>query len=89
MFPDSKIAQSFSCGAAYLACFGIYLYFQEIIIEIVRFWDSEVNKITERYFNTEFLGCATAADMLLHFKSGMGELNHSCLVQVSVDGPWS
>ena len=34
MFPDSQIAQSFSCGAtkcAYLACFGIYPYFHELL----------------------------------------------------------
>ena len=35
VFPDSQIAQSFSCGAtkcAYLACFGIYPYFHELLI---------------------------------------------------------
>ena len=36
MFPDNKIAQLFSCGATkcvYLAGFGIYLYFQEILTD--------------------------------------------------------
>ena len=36
MFPDSQIAQSFLCVAtkcAYLACFGIYPYFHELLIE--------------------------------------------------------
>ena len=39
MFPDSQIAQSFLCGAtkwAYLACFGIYPYFHELLIEKIR-----------------------------------------------------
>ena len=39
MFPDSEIAQSFSCGAtkrAYLVCFGIYPYFHELLIEKIR-----------------------------------------------------
>ena len=101
MFPDSQTALSFSCGAikcAYLACFGMYPYFHELLIEkiravkyytlsfdkswnqinrkkqmdmIVKFWDSKSNKVTERYFNPEFIGHATAADMLIHFKSGM------------------
>ena len=98
MFPDGQIAQSFSCRAtkcAYLACFGIYSYFHELLIKkihavkyyslsfdeslnqiyqkkqmdmIVRFWDSKSKKVTERSFNSDFMGYATAADMLTHFK---------------------
>ena len=36
MFPDSQVAQSFSCGAtkcAYVACFSIYPYFHELLME--------------------------------------------------------
>ena len=36
MFPNSQIAQSFSCEATkcvYLVCFGIYPYFHELLIE--------------------------------------------------------
>ena len=36
MFPDTQIAQSFSCGATkcpYLACFGIYPCFHVLLIE--------------------------------------------------------
>lgn len=54
---------------------------------IVRFWDSDVNKVTDRYFTSEFLGHATAADLLMHFKNGTSSLNPSCLVQLSMDGP--
>ena len=109
--------QSFSCGATkrvYLACFGIYPYFHELLIEkiravkyytlsfdenlnridqkkqmhmIVRFWDSESKSVTERYFNSEFISYATAADMLTHLKNGMALLNPSSLVQIFIDGP--
>ena len=54
---------------------------------IVRFWDSESNKVTKRYFNSEFMGHATAADMLTHSKNGVALLNPSSLVQISMDGP--
>ena len=107
VFPDSQIAQSFSCGArkcAYLACFGIYPYFHEPLIEkicavkyytlsfheslnqinqkkqmdmILRFWDNKSNKVAERYLNSEFIGHATIADMLTHFKNGKALLNSS------------
>ena len=79
---------------AYLACFSIYPYFHELLIEkicavkyytlsfdeslnqinqkkqidmIVRFLDSKSNKVSERYFNSEFMGHATTADKLNHF----------------------
>ena len=79
-----------SYKVAYLACFGIYPYFHELLIEkicavkyytlsfdeslnqkdmIVRFRDSKSNKVTEKYFNSEFMGHSTTADMLTHFKN--------------------
>jgi len=39
MFPDSQVAQFFSCGAtkcAYLLCFGLYPYFHELLIDRIR-----------------------------------------------------
>ena len=53
---------------------------------IVRFWNSESNKATERYLNSEFKGHATTADMLTHFKNGMALLNPSSLLLISMDG---
>jgi len=35
---------------------------------IVRFWDHEVNKVADKYFNSNFLCHATAPDLLIHFK---------------------
>ena len=54
---------------------------------IVRFWNSESNKATERYLNSEFKGHATTADMLTHLKNGMALLNPSSLMQIFIDGP--
>ena len=54
---------------------------------IVRFWDSKSNKVTEKYFNSAFMGHTTAADMLICFKNGMALLNPSSLVRMSMDGP--
>ena len=54
---------------------------------IVRFWDSKNNKVAEIYFDLEFMGHATTADMLIHFKNRMALLNLSSLVQISMDGP--
>ena len=117
MFSNSRIGQSFSCGAtkcAYLVRFGIYPYFHELLIEkigavkyytllfdessnqikqkkqmdmIVRFWNSESNKVIERYCNSKFMGHATAGDMLTHLKNEMALLIPSSLVQISMDGP--
>ena len=54
---------------------------------IVRFWDSKSKRVTVRYFNSEFMSHATAADMLIHFKHGMALLNPISLVQISIGGP--
>ena len=54
---------------------------------IVRFWDSKSNKVTQRYFNSEFIGHATTANMLTHLKNGIALLNPSSLVQISMDDP--
>ena len=50
-------------------------------------WDSKSDKVTDRYFDSEFIGHATAADMLTHFNNGMALLNPSSLVQISMDDP--
>ena len=58
MFPDSQIAHSFSCGGTkcgYLACFGIYPYFHELLIEKIRAvkyytlsFDESLNQINQK-----------------------------------------
>ena len=39
-----------------------------------------------RYLGSEFLGHATAADLLTHFKDGIRQLDPKRLLQVSMDG---
>lgn len=39
-----------------------------------RFWDNEKQQIVDRYFGSQFLGHATAADLLTHFKQGTSKL---------------
>ena len=54
---------------------------------VIRYWDTETILISSRYFNSAFLGHATADDLLQAFKKAIGELTLAKLVQVSMDGP--
>ena len=54
---------------------------------IIRYWDGNTNKVAERYLGSEFLGHATAVDLLTHFKQGISRLDPKRLLQVSMDGP--
>ena len=54
---------------------------------IVRFWGSKTNKVTERCVNSEFMGHATATDMLTHFKHGIALLNPYNSLQIFMDDP--
>ena len=54
---------------------------------IVRFLDSESNKVTERSLNSKFRVLATAADKWTHLKKGMALLNLSSFVQIFMDVP--
>jgi len=52
---------------------------------LVRYWDHD--KITSRYFGSEFMGHGNAQLLLDHFRHCARDLNFSKLLQVSVDGP--
>ena len=54
---------------------------------IIRYWDGNTNKVAVRYLGSEFLGHATAVDLLTHFKQGISRLDPKRLLQVSMDGP--
>ncbi len=54
---------------------------------IVRYWDIDTGQVSVRYLGSEFLGHATAADLLTHFKDGITQLDPKRLLQVSMDGP--
>ena len=59
----------------------------EQIDVIIRYWDSNTNKVAVRYLGSEFLGHATAVDLLPHFKQWISRLDPKRLLQVSMDGP--
>ena len=52
----------------------------------VWFWDSITNSVKTRYFNSQFLGEAAAADIFKSFKSCMNGLDQK-LLQVPMDCP--
>ena len=54
---------------------------------IVRFWDSNVNKVSTRYLISEFLSKSSAIDMLQKFEDASFELPKQKCVQISSDGP--
>jgi len=53
----------------------------------VKFWNSEKNLVDTRYYNSTFLGHATASDLLKSFEEGTKDLNLRKLLQLSMDGP--
>lgn len=58
----------------------------------IRFYDKSGGKVSTRYFGSQFLGHATADDLVRHFVECMKDLNYRNLIQISMDGPsvnWS
>jgi hypothetical protein len=53
----------------------------------VRLWDCNINRVQTRYFNSQFLGHTRASDIVSNFKTGIGSLNYSNLLQILMDGP--
>lgn len=51
----------------------------------LRIWDSDT--VVTRYFTSEFMRHATAADMMDVFHRGTSELNMASLLQLAMDGP--
>lgn len=116
MFPDSKIARSFSMGktkASYVINHGLAPYFQEMLQNnmkqcsdyvvcfdeslnkfvqrgqmdlCVRFWEVNLQKVSTRYWNSVFLGRATADHLLDGFIQGLS-LPLGNILQISMDGP--
>ena len=40
---------------------------------IIRYWDGNTNTVAVRYLGSEFLGHATAVDLLTHFNKGSAD----------------
>lgn len=55
----------------------------------VRYWDESKHVVHTRYLDSQFMGRASAADMVEHFESAVlgGQLNPSNLIQIGMDGP--
>ena len=53
----------------------------------LRYWDTEANRVTVRYWGSSFFGHGRATDILQQFKDITNELNLSHLFQISMDGP--
>ena len=117
MFPDSKIAQNFTCGktkCSYILCHGIAPIVKETMLnelkEVpyygtlldesynkiskkgwmhlhVRFWDDTDNEVKTSYWNSEFLGKASADNVFSKFNDCLSSLDRSEIFQVSSDGP--
>ena len=54
---------------------------------LVRFWNSNVNKVSTRYANSEFLGKSSAVDVLQKFEDASFKLPKQKFIQISSDGP--
>ena len=54
---------------------------------VIRYWSTDANQVATRYFNSVFLGYATAVDLKRHFIAGLSGLALNKLIQVSMDGP--
>lgn len=53
----------------------------------VRFFDNNTNRVCTRYFNSIFLGHASAQHLLDGFNEGISYLSKQSILQVSMDGP--
>ena len=53
----------------------------------VRYWDTSLNTVKTRYYNSQFMGKAAAKDVLKTFKECVNGMDEDKLLQVSMDGP--
>lgn len=53
----------------------------------VKFFDNNISKVCTEYFNSVFLGRATAQDLLDSFITGIHPLDIKKILQISMDGP--
>ena len=53
----------------------------------LRFWDKTANEAVVQYFDSKFLGHASAQDLFKEFQEALKDLRESSMLQVSMDGP--
>ena len=115
MFPDSKLAEQFSCDkteCSYILCHGVaplealiderkeVPYYTTLFYESynqisqkskmdlhIRFWDKTKYLAKTCYWALDFLGKASAEDVLLNYYKAISSLDKNKILQVSSDGP--
>ena len=53
----------------------------------LRFWDKTANQAAVQYFDSKFLGHASAQDLLKEFQEALKDLRELSMLQFSMDGP--
>ena len=53
----------------------------------IRYWNTSLNAVKTRFYNSQFMGKAVANDVLKIFKDCVNGMDEDKLLQVSVDGP--
>ena len=53
----------------------------------LRLWDKTANEAAVQYFNSKFLGNASAQDLFKDFQEALKYLRESSMLQVSMNGP--
>ena len=53
----------------------------------IRFWNSNLNRVESRYFDSQFLGHPTAKNLLESMTTSLATINSINLTQLSMDGP--
>ena len=54
---------------------------------LVRYWDINLSRVNTRYVSSEFMGKASASDVLEKFETASSDLDKTKFIQVSSDGP--
>lgn len=54
---------------------------------VIKFYDEEKSETVTHYYNSSFVGSATAENLLSHFKKAMKDLPLKKVIHVSMDGP--
>ena len=53
----------------------------------IRFWNSNLNRVESRYFDSQFLGHPTATKLLESISTSLATINRINLTHLSMDGP--
>ena len=53
----------------------------------IRYWNTSLNTVQTRYYNSQFMGKAAAKDVFKTFKECVNGMDEDKLLQVSMDGP--